>query len=148
MEFKVVIAGLAELTDAFAKAPTIVGPILQNALAASQATLAQNTTRGIVPWRTGFLVQSFRWQLESLSGSWFPTASYAPDVEFGTSPHVIYPVNKEALWWPGLAHPVKKVNHPGSKPNPYMERILATSQDSINTIFGIALGQIVAAIST
>lgn len=34
----------------------------------------------------------------------------------GTTPaHVILPRNGKALFWPGAAHPVKKVNHPGSK---------------------------------
>lgn len=32
-----------------------------------------------------------------------------------TSPHVIRPKNGKALYWPGAAHPVKSVNHPGSK---------------------------------
>ena len=31
-----------------------------------------------------------------------------------TKAHVIRPKVKRALFWPGAAHPVKKVNHPGS----------------------------------
>ena len=44
-----------------------------------------------------------------------PNASnvnYAAAVEYGTSPHVIKPVNKKALFWPGARHPVAQVNHP------------------------------------
>lgn len=42
---------------------------------------------------------------------------YAAIHQFGgqTKPHVILPVRKKALAWFGGAHPVKKVNHPGSK---------------------------------
>ena len=38
-----------------------------------------------------------------------------------TKPHKILPVGKRALHWPGAAHPVRGVNHPGSKipPRPY-----------------------------
>ena len=32
-----------------------------------------------------------------------------------TAPHKIVPKNKKALFWPGAKHPVKSVNHPGSK---------------------------------
>ncbi len=41
---------------------------------------------------------------------------YAAIHQFGgkTSPHVIKPKTKKALFWPGARHPVKSVNHPGS----------------------------------
>ena len=38
---------------------------------------------------------------------------YAEQIEIGMKPTVITPKNKKALYWPGAAHPVKKVNHPG-----------------------------------
>ena len=45
---------------------------------------------------------------------------YAPMVEYGTRSHIIKPKNKKALYWKGATHPVKKVNHPGSKAKPYL----------------------------
>ena len=45
---------------------------------------------------------------------------YAVMVEKGTKAHVIKPKNKKALYWKGATHPVKKVNHPGSKAKPYL----------------------------
>ncbi|MEW5726059.1 MAG: phage virion morphogenesis protein, partial [Thermodesulfobacteriota bacterium] len=41
---------------------------------------------------------------------------YAAILQFGgrTNPKVIEPKRKKALFWPGAAHPVKRVNHPGS----------------------------------
>lgn len=53
-----------------------------------------------------------------------PNVKYAIFVHEGTKPHVIKPRNKKALYWKGAEHPVKKVNHPGSRPNPFMERAL------------------------
>lgn len=37
----------------------------------------------------------------------------------GTQPHVIVPVRAKALFWPGALHPVMRVNHPGTAPNPW-----------------------------
>lgn len=46
--------------------------------------------------------------------------NYATDVEMGTMPHLIFPNSKQALFWPGAAHPVAYVNHPGTRPQPYL----------------------------
>ena len=45
-------------------------------------------------------------------------------LEYGTSPHVITPNTKQALWWPDAAHPVKRVNHPGNREYAFMRRAL------------------------
>lgn len=147
MEFDVQVKGLPELVAKLRAAPDIAAPILQRALSASGAILAKYTTKATVPWRTGFLVQSFRADIQAGFLRWFPTASYAPYVEFGTKPHVIVPREKKALYWPGAAHPVRKVNHPGTKPNPFMERIIAAAQPEIDTQFVNALQQITSAIA-
>lgn len=42
----------------------------------------------------------------------------------GTRAHVIAPRDKKALFWPGARHPVREVHHPGTKPNPFMQRAL------------------------
>ena len=41
-------------------------------------------------------------------------------IEFGTRPHTIEPEDREALSWPGAGHPVKRVNHPGTRAQPYL----------------------------
>ncbi len=146
--FQVTITGLPQLITALEEAPSIAGPILQRALLASQAILAKYTTRATVPWRTGFLVQSFRAELTPGILRWFPTASYAPYVEFGTKPHVIEPKDKKALYWPGAEHPVRRVNHPGTKANDFMGRIVRTAQEDINEQFATALQQIVREIAS
>jgi hypothetical protein len=50
--------------------------------------------------------------------------NYATDVEMGTSPHVIKPRFKQALYWEGADHPVARVNHPGTPPMPYLRPAL------------------------
>lgn len=39
---------------------------------------------------------------------------YGEILEEGSEPHIIIP-NSKALYWKGAAHPVKRVNHPGTK---------------------------------
>lgn len=129
------IQGLEELNARLAAYPDISIPILQRAVDGSQALLAKNTTRTNVPWKTGNLLHSFRFSSGYLMARWYPTAAYAAFVEEGTKPHVILPKSKQALYWPSAAHPVKKVNHPGTAPNPYMERIVAAAQPEIDALF-------------
>jgi hypothetical protein len=148
MDFTIQIAGLPQLIANFQQAPEIAAPILQRALSASQAILAKYTTKATVPWRTGFLAQTFQAQLTAGLLRWYPTASYARFVEFGTKPHVILPTNAKALYWPGADHPVKSVQHPGTKANDFMGRIAAAATPDINEQFGTALQQIVQAIAT
>lgn len=48
------------------------------------------------------------WRIEATAEhSWF--------VERGTRPHIIRPRVKKALYWPGAAHPVASVRHPGTR---------------------------------
>ena len=50
-------------------------------------------------------------------GSPMPYAKYVTE---GTRPHMIYPRDKEALFWAGAQHPVRAVHHPGTRPNPFI----------------------------
>lgn len=45
---------------------------------------------------------------------------YAIYVEKGTKAHIIRPKRKKFLYWQGASHPVKKVNHPGTKAKPFL----------------------------
>lgn len=139
MDFKVEIHGITELRAALDREPEIARPTLQRAIDGSQALLAKHTTRDTVPWKTGYLTQTFQFQSGNLFARWFPTAAYAPFVEFGTKPHVIKVVNKRVL------ANVKEgkifgplVHHPGTKPNQFMERILGAATPEINGLFAQA----------
>lgn len=50
-----------------------------------------------------------------------PTVEYGPEVEYGTEPHVILPKNGEFLVFMinGNKVFVRKVNHPGTRAQPY-----------------------------
>lgn len=84
----------------------------------------QNRARELCPVDTGRLRASIVHRVEgggrSVGMVIGTNVSYAADVEYGTAPHVIVPKNRKALYWPGAAHPVAKVNHPGTRAQPFM----------------------------
>lgn len=46
---------------------------------------------------------------------------YALYVHEGTAPHLIVASGARALAWPGMAHPVRAVHHPGTRAYKYLE---------------------------
>lgn len=66
---------------------------------------------------------------------------YSSAVEFGTEPRVITPDDAEALYWPGAEHPVKKVQHPGTEPQPFMRPALQHMVDIAPRKFEIYMSQ-------
>jgi hypothetical protein len=146
--FAVTIPNLPALQKLLADYPAISAPIIQNAVVAAQAVLAKFTTAATVPIRTGYLVQNWGFDIGQLQARWYPRASYAPYVEFGTAPHTIRPVNKRVLANANTGEIFGTiVHHPGTKPNPFMERIVAASQPEIETLFVEALDKVTAAIA-
>jgi hypothetical protein len=146
--FQISIPNLPELQEALANYPAISQPIIQNAIVAAQAILAKFTTAATVPVKTGYLVQNWAFEIGNLQARWYPRASYAPFVEFGTGPHIIKAVNKRVLanvQTGQVFGPV--VHHPGTKANPFMERIVAASQPDIESLFVQALDKVTAQIA-
>jgi|ERR1019366_9509660 hypothetical protein len=147
--FKVTIPGLPALQSALANFPAIARPIIQNAIVASQAILAKFTTAATVPVRTGYLVQNWGFDIGNLQARWYPKAAYAPFVEFGTAPHIIKPVNARVLANPKTGEFFGTlVHHPGTKANPFLERIISSAQPAIDTLFGQALDMITGQIAS
>jgi hypothetical protein len=107
--YRVEIRGLKDLIFSFKNYPKIAEPIMQKAVDATVAIFGKNTLKDDpVPWRTGNLLQSFRFQSGRLMARWFPTAYYAPFVHDGTR--------------------YIKANH-------FMSKILSKSEGEINKIF-------------
>ncbi len=145
-ELKIEIKGLKELQQAFRQYPKIAEPIYQKAIVASQAVLGKHTLKNDpVPWKTGNLLMSFRFQTGRLFARWFPTAPYALYVNegtgiFGPKGVPITPTNKQALYWEGAAHPVKSVK--GMRPRKYMEKIIGKAQADMDKMFIQALDMV------
>ncbi len=64
---------------------------------------------------------------------------YAMAVHDGSGPRVIEPVNARALFWPGAAHPVARVNHPGTAANRYGDRAISTTEERIDEFAQMAV---------
>lgn len=55
----------------------------------------------------------------------FASKARVPYMDFvidGTRAHDIKPKRSQALSWPGASHPVKRVHHPGTRSNPFVDR--------------------------
>ena len=83
----------------------------------------------------GTLKSSIRIEnLDDFTARIFPDehiAYYAEYVLSGTRPHIIE--GKPWLSWPGASHPVRRVWHPGTYPNPFMTYGFQDSQSSIES---------------
>lgn len=70
------------------------------------------------------------------------TAPYARFVHDGTPAHTIRPRAKKALFWPGAAHPMRAVEHPGYKGNPFMTNALDARAPEVAGLIGAALAAV------
>lgn len=97
---------------------------IQNAIRNSAMTIERNaksnlSNNGSV--KTGHLRRGITTNVGNMEATVHTSnIKYAVMVEKGTKAHIIRPKNKKALYWKGASHPVKQVNHPGSKAKPYL----------------------------
>lgn len=109
-------AGFAQVLDS----PTgVVGKDLVRRVLA-----VQSMAKGLCPVRSGRLRSSIRWRIERDARG--PVGIVGTDVEYaywvheGTGPHPIEARDALALYWEGAEHPVVSVNHPGTRPRPFL----------------------------
>lgn len=80
------------------------------------------------PRRTGNLVSKMEFDVRHGAtgprGRVTSKANYSMAVHEGARPHVIVPRKKQALFWPGARHPVRRVHHPGNRSNPFLTKAL------------------------
>jgi hypothetical protein len=94
--------------------------------------------KAAAPYKTGTLKRSIISQMTGeatgLVGSRGVPYARIQDIGGTTPPHIIRARYAQALYWPGAAHPVKSVNHPGSKipGNRYLSNAVADGLDEFN----------------
>lgn len=95
--------------------------------------------RSNAPVRTGAMRQSITSMVDPnpLAGRVSVLQPYAKYVEFGTRPHVIVPKSANALVFKagGVLVFTKRVNHPGTRANPFLQRALETKRNKIQEYF-------------
>lgn len=138
------VKGLSELQKALDTLPTkIQNNIMRGALRAG-SKLIKNEAAARVPVESGLLSSSLRISTRNRDGKVQASVSvggatkkgaiiarHAHLVEFGTKPHII-----EAKPGKTLAIGVSRVNHPGSKPQPFMRPALDLTQSAAITAVG------------
>lgn len=72
-------------------------------------------------------------------------ANYGAHVEYGTKPHVITPKTKKALAFMsgGNAIVTKRVNHPGTKAQPFFRPAIKIAEDYANTEMKYAMDRVI-----
>lgn len=138
VEIKIKIKNAAQLSAAFRKAPA---NMTKNASEAIRSTVMLIRQRAVTnaPVRTSRLRSSAYTTFAPLQGEVGFTANYALFVHEGTKAHIIYPKSKKALFWKGASHPVRRVNHPGSRANPFLRKAVDASERDIDKFFEAAV---------
>lgn len=105
-----------------------------NELTVKTGTAIQETAVNNAPRKTGVYQRSIDYDGDKTITA---NANYSADIEYGTNAHEIKPVNAKALHFKQNGKDVfyKKVNHPGTKPNPVMRMAARTVQKQIPQIF-------------
>ena len=100
------------------------------------ADIAERWVRREAPRKTGRLKSATRHEGRGTHRRVFVSKNVAPYFEYvidGTRPHTIVPKYKQALAWPGMqGGPYKKVKHPGTKANPYIDTAFRNMMPDIN----------------
>ena len=100
-------------------------PIVTEKLINRLATLAAFTMYTEAPYKTGLTANTITKQVNGLTAVIGPTTSYAPFIEFGTAPHIIQPRGSGCLAFTSKSGDMvftRLVHHPGTRPNPFVQR--------------------------
>lgn len=138
MQFQIEIKGLNKLQNAIDKSPREVFAGLSRAISTSVHIIRPLMRNEAPRGKSGQLRANIHARAVGLRGEVGPNLEVTPYAWFvhqGTSAYVIRPNKKKALWWPGAKHPVKKVNHPGIKANPFVERTFEAIKYPVQKIF-------------
>ena len=91
------------------------------------------------PWRTGKLARSIVTEIDEDGEATIKVlAPYAVHVIKGTKPHKIYPTNARCLAFKATNGDLvfsKFVNHPGSKPNKFLEEAVEKARQKLDDLF-------------
>ena len=90
------------------------------------------------PWKSGNLARSIVKEVETDSAVIRVLARYGIFVVSGTAPHVIRPAGASCLAFrakSGAMVFTKLVRHPGTKPNPFLERAAEKTREQIDAVF-------------
>lgn len=135
MKFSISVARRGLNLDLFAK--NFQGEVAQR-IVEETGDFAFEQMYSNAPWRYGYLAQSIKKVVSEGKVDIKPLASYALFVEKGTKPHLIRPVNASCLAFAsgmlgGMVF-TRLVHHPGTKPNPFVQKTATETRDEAGHI--------------
>jgi hypothetical protein len=90
------------------------------------------------PWKTGKLAPSIVTEIKEGEAKLQALAPYAKFVVEGTRPHEIHPASANVLVFNTKSGDLvftKLVRHPGTKPNPFLQRAVDKAREQIDSIW-------------
>lgn len=138
--YTITIKNLDELQRIFREAPAKLSKEVHTAIQVSVMAVQRNVMREAPvnkSYAGGNLRQSVRSRMLGVaSGEVSVGAKYASHVEFGTRAHIILPRVKKALANKRTGQFFgKRVNHPGTKANPFFARGIDASRVAVDQAF-------------
>lgn len=134
VEIKINISNIEQIKSAFNQAPALMTKSLSKAIKQTVFFLRGEGVKA-APVKTGHLRGSAYTEFAPLRGEVGFNATYAEVVHEGSSPYTIFPKSKKALYWQGASHPVRRVNHPGIRANPYLRRAVDDNMPQVDAFF-------------
>jgi len=119
---------------------------LRNMLVERLAEVAYAEAFYGAPWRTGKLARSIVKEVEDGEARIMALAPYAKFVIEGTAPHEIRPANASCLAFKAAGGDMvftKLVRHPGTKPNPFLERAVEKARDRVEGLFAELFAELI-----
>lgn len=133
-DIQIKIKNLPQIKAAFSRSPALMSKNLGIAIKKTVLYIG-GVSDSKVPVRTGRLKSSRRNTWSPMKGTIEYTAKYGIWVHEGTSPYIIQARPGSALFWKGADHPVKRVNHPGIRANPFLRKAVDQSQETVDKLF-------------
>ncbi len=121
----------------FEEVASKLGRELKQKLIERLADIAYSSAFFGAPWRTGKLAGSIVKEVGEGEAWIHALAPYAVYVEMGTRPHEIRPARSSVLAFEieGQFVFTPVVRHPGTKPNPFMQRAAEDAQGRVGEVF-------------
>jgi len=144
----ITLIGFAEARARLLAASDAIATTWLRQAVTSAALIVQTDAAQRAPVKTGNLRRSLHTEVLTSTRSLAivqvgTDVVYARAIEYGTSPHTIYPRSKKALMWPGARHPVRSVRHPGSPARPFLLPALVSNLGRIKAEIVAALGALI-----
>jgi len=131
----------------FDEVAEILGKDLKRELVERLAEVAYSEAFYGAPWKTGKLARSIVTEVdEDGEASIKALAPYAAYVIRGTAPREIRPVNASCLAFRAAGGDMvftRFVRHPGTKPNPFLQRAVDKARENVEEIFDELFGEMI-----